>query len=368
MAERTKVGVVGCGAICGAYFPTMKNSPYLEVVACSDLIMDRAKEKAEEFDVPKPCTTEELLADPDVQIVVNLTIPIAHASVSQAAVEAGKSVHNEKPLTITRDEGKKLLEAAEANGVRVGSAPDTFLGSGHQTCRKAIDDGLIGEPVGASALMLCHGHESWHPSPEFYYKVGGGPMFDMGPYYLTALVNMLGPVERVSGSTRITFPTRTITSEPLNGTVVTVDTPTHIAGVMDFVNGAVGTITTSFDVWASTRTQPIEIYGTEGTLAVPDPNCFAGGVRVKRHDEDDWRDLPTEEFSENARGYAVADMALAIQNGRPHRANSALAYHVLDLMHAFHDASDTGTYVDLESTCERPLALPTGLAEGELDG
>jgi len=368
VADKTKVGVVGCGAICGAYFPTMKNSPYLDVVACSDLIAERAQAKADEFEIPKACTTEELLADPDVEIVVNLTIPIAHASVAQAAVEAGKSVHNEKPLTITRDEGRKLLETAKANGVLVGGAPDTFLGSGNQTCRKQIDDGVIGEPIGASAFMLCHGHESWHPDPEFYYKIGGGPMFDMGPYYLTALVNLMGPVRRVSGSTRATFPTRTITSEPKNGEVITVDTPTHIAGVLDFASGAIGTITTSFDVWATTGHQPIEIYGTEGTLSVPDPNGFGGDVRVKRFDEDDWRDVPTDEFAGNSRGYAVADMALAIRNGRPHRANGALAYHVLDLMHAFHDASDAGAYVNVESTCDRPAAIPTGLAEGELDG
>jgi len=277
-------------------------------------------------------------------------------------------VHNEKPLTITRDEGRKLLETAKANGVLVGGAPDTFLGSGNQTCRKVIDDGVIGEPIGATAFMLCHGHESWHPDPEFYYKIGGGPMFDMGPYYLTALVNLMGPVRRVSGSTRATFPTRTITSEPKNGEVITVDTPTHIAGVLDFASGAIGTITTSFDVWATTGHQPIEIYGTEGSLAVPDPNGFGGDVRVKRFDEDDWRDVPTDEFAGNSRGYAVADMALAIRNGRPHRANGALAYHVLDLMHAFHDASDTGAYVNVESTCDRQAAIPTGLAEGGLDG
>ena len=192
-------------------------------------------------------------------------------------------------------------------------------------------------------------------------------MFDMGPYYLTALVNLLGPVRRVSGSTRATFPTRTITSEPKNGEVITVDTPTHIAGVLDFASGAIGTITTSFDVWATTGHQPIEIYGTEGSLAVPDPNGFGGGVRVKRFDEPDWRDVPTDEFAGNSRGYAVADMALAIRNGRPHRANGALAYHVLDLMHAFHDASREGRHIEITSTCERPAPLPLGLREGELD-
>ena len=172
-------------------------------------------------------TPVALLADPEIEIVLNLTIPKAHAEIAQRAVEAGKSAYNEKPLTITREDGRKLLATAKANGVRVGGAPDTFMGAGIQTCRKLIDDGAIGQPVAATAFMVCHGHESWHPDPEFYYKVGGGPMFDMGPYYLTALVNLLGPVKRVTGSARITFPERTITSQPKNGTVITVRSEEH---------------------------------------------------------------------------------------------------------------------------------------------
>jgi len=364
---KTKVGIVGCGSICSIYFKTMTASPYLEVAACADLVPERAEEKAREYGVPKACTVEELLADPEIKIVVNLTIPIAHASVSLAALKAGKCVHNEKPLAISREDGKKMLQLAKRKGLLVGGAPDTFLGSGGQTCRKLIDDGVIGEPIGATAFMLCHGHESWHPSPEFYYKVGGGPMFDMGPYYLTALVNLMGPVKRVTGSARVTFPQRTITSKPKYGKKVKVDTPTHIAGVMDFANGAVGTITTSFDVWASGGHNPIEIYGTEGSLLVPDPNGFGGTVKVKRFDKDDWREVPTTKFAENARGFGVADMAVALQTGRPHRANGAVAYHVLDIMHAFHDASKSNSHVKLRSKCERPLALPTGLKTGKLD-
>jgi predicted dehydrogenase len=373
--ERVKVGVVGCGNICDVYFKNMINRfEALDVVACSDLDAERAATKAEEYGV-RACTTDELLADPEIEIVVNLTPPVGHASVAQAAVEAGKSVYNEKPLTITRDDGRKLLDTAKANGVRVGGAPDTFLGAAPQACRKLIDDGVIGRPVAATAFMMCHGHETWHPSPEFFYKPGGGPMFDMGPYYLTALVNMLGPARRVTGSAQITFPERTITSEPKNGTVIEVEIPTHIAGIIDFLpstgsgqgTGAVCTIITSFDVWAN-NLPCIEVHGTEGSLSVPDPNQFDGEVRVKRFDDEDWLDVPlTHSYAEESRGVGVADMATALRSGRPHRASGELTYHVLDIMHAFGDASQSGRHIELESTCPRPAPMPVDLPDGTLD-
>lgn len=362
----TKVGIIGCGNISGIYFKAGTTFEMLDIVAAADLVHDRAQAKADEHGCGA-LTVEDILANPEIEIILNLTIPNAHAEVAQAAVEAGKSVYNEKPLTITREEGRKLLKTAEANGVLVGCAPDTFMGGGIQTCRKLIDDGVIGEPIGATAFMMCHGHESWHPDPEFYYKVGGGPMFDMGPYYLTALVNLIGPVRRVTGSTRITFPERLISSQPKNGTVVTVDVPTHVAGIMDFENGAVGTIITSFDVWGAELPR-IEIYGTEGSLSVPDPNTFGGPVRVKHGREKEWVDIPlTHGYAENSRGVGVADMAYALRSGRKHRASGELAFHVLDLMHCFHDASDQGRHVQPESTCERPTALPVGLEHGKLD-
>ena len=260
-----------------------------------------------------------------------------------------------------------MLEAAKAKGLRVGGAPDTFLGGGLQTCRKLIDDGWIGKPIGATAFMLCHGHESWHPDPEFYYKVGGGPMFDMGPYYLTALVSLMGPVTRVTGATQITFPERTITSQPKFGTKITVDVPTHVAGIMEFASGAVGTILTSFDVWSTTLPR-IEVYGTEGTLIVPDPNTFGGPVRVRRMGAEEWTEIPlTHGYSTNSRGIGVADMAYAIQSGRPHRANGEMMYHVLEMMHGFHDAATQGQHYVMTSTCERPKALPLGLPGHKLD-
>ena len=365
--ESTKIGIVGCGNISGAYLKIAPTFDNLEVAACADIIPERARARSEEFGVPRACTVEELLADPDIRIVVNLTIPMAHAEVGMAVLEAGKSLYNEKPLAITREEAQGMLRLAREKGVLIGGAPDTFLGGGHQTCRKLIDDGWIGEPVAAAGFMLGHGHETWHPDPAFYYKPGGGPMFDMGPYYLTDLVMLMGPVRRVTGSTRITFPERRITSAPKYGEIIEVEVPTHVAGVMEFASGAIGTLTTSFDVWGS-QLPHIEIYGTEGTLSVPDPNGFGGVVRLRRAGAEGWSEIPlTHGYTENSRSLGVADMAGALQKGRSHRASGELTYHVLDLMHAFHDAAAQGRHVELESTCGQPVPLPLGLAPGQVD-
>jgi predicted dehydrogenase len=215
--------------------------------------------------------------------------------------------------------------------------------------------------------MTCHGHESWHPDPEFYYKLGGGPMFDMGPYYLTAMVSLMGPVKRVTGSARVSFPYRTITSQPKAGTKVKVDVPTHVAGVLDFAQGAIGTILTSFDVWRASLPR-IEVYGSEGSLSVPDPNGFGGPVKVFKPGDQDWREMPlTHGYPENGRGLGVADMVKGQLNKRPHRASGELAFHVLDIMHAVHDASRSGRHVTLKSTCRQPRPLAPGLNAGEVD-
>ena len=365
--EATKVGIVGCGNISGIYMKNGNRFQALEVVACADLVREKAEARAVEYGIPRVCTTEELLADPDIQIVINLTTPPEHAELALAAIEAGKSVHGEKPLAVTREDGLRVLQAAEEKGVRVGCAPDTFLGGGGQTCRKLIDDGAIGEPVAATAFFTSHGPESWHPNPDFYFKAGGGPMFDMGPYYLTALVNLIGPVRRVTGAARMTFPQRTATSEALYGHVIDVEVPTHVVGIMEFENGAVGTILTSFDVWAANLPR-IEIYGTDGALSVPDPNTFGGPVRLWRSKDKGWEDVElTHGHADNSRAIGVADMACALRSGRPHRASGRMAYHVLDVMHAFHDAAEAGAYVDLESTSDRPAPLPVGLEDGQLD-
>ena len=363
----TKIGIIGCGNISRAYCKAGELFDILDVAACADIEPDRARALADEHNVPTACSVDELLADPDIEIVINLTVPAVHAEVGMKVLEAGKCLHNEKPLAVTRDDGRQLLDTAQANGLRVGCAPDTFLGGGLQTCRKLIDDGWIGEPVAATAFMTSHGVEAWHPNPAFFFQVGGGPMFDMGPYYLTALVSLMGPVRRVTGSTRITFPERLITSQPHCGTTVTVETPTHVAGIMDFANGAIGTLLTSFDVWDANLPR-IEIYGSEGTLSVPDPNTFGGPVRVSRARSGAFSDIPlTHGYAEQSRGIGVADMAYALRSGRAHRSNGDLAYHVLDLMHAFHDASREGRHIDITSTCDRPAPLPLGLRQGVLD-
>lgn len=363
----TPVGIIGVGNISGIYLENSKVFDAFDVVAVADIDMDRARARAAEYGVPKVCTVDELLADEQIQIVINLTIPDAHGPVALRVLEAGKSVYNEKPLAVSREDARTMLELAKARGLRVGCAPDTFLGAGLQTCRKLIDDGWIGVPVAATAFMMGHGPESWHPNPTFFYQPGAGPMFDMGPYYLTALVSLLGPVARVTGSARISFPERTITNQWNYGDTITVNTPTHVAGILDFAAGAVGTIITSFDVWSANLPR-IEIYGSEGTLSVPDPNTFGGPVKVRRMGASEWSDIPlTHGFAKNSRGLGVADMAAAIQSGRPHRASGELAFHVLDLMHAFHDASREGRHVELASACPRPAALPLGLGERAVD-
>ena len=363
---RTKVGIIGCGNISAIYLKSDKTFNNIEIVACADLDLDRAHAKAAEYNI-KGYSVDELLADPEIEIVVNLTIPAAHAEVSSAAVRAGKAAYSEKPFALSRADGEALLQLAAQHGQRVGCAPDTFLGGGLQTCRKLVDDGVIGEPVAATAFMMSRGHEHWHPSPEFYYQPGGGPMFDMGPYYLTALVAILGPVRRVTGLTRASFGTRLITSQPKYGTTIKVEVPTHVVGLLEFASGAIGNIITTFDVKAS-QLPRLEIYGSDATLSLPDPNTFGGPVRIRAATDSDWQEMPlTHIYTENSRGLGVADLAAAMRSGRDHRASGQLAHHVLDIMQAFHEASATGKHIDLTSTCERPAPLPIGLTPGAVE-
>ena len=359
-----RVGIVGCGNISGIYFQNLGRFKSTRVVACTDLDSARAEASANQYKGVKAMTLEELLDT--VDLVVNLTTPHAHAEVAQRAVEAGKHVYNEKPLTIRRKEARKLLETAVANQVRIGCAPDTFLGAGLQTCREVIDSGAIGQPVACPAFMLWPGHESWHPDPAFYYQKGGGPMFDMGPYYLTALIHLMGSVNSVVGSARASFSTRTITSEPKAGQVIEVEVPTHVVSIMNFASGAVGEITTSFDVWHS-KVPWITVYGSEGSLNVPDPNGFGGEVEVRGKEDKEWRKVPlTRPFAENSRGIGVLDMAHAIADAQPHRASGELAYHVLDIMHSIHDSSEKGRRIELSSQCPQPTPLGEDEFSGEI--
>ncbi len=361
MTQQTNVGIIGCGQISSIYMKAPHIFDILHIVACADLDLARAEAQAQHYNIPKACSVADLLADPTIEIVLNLTIPAVHAKVSMDILEAGKSVYTEKPLAIEREQGKALLAMATAKQLRVGSAPDTFLGGGIQTCINLINDGRIGTPLAATAFMQYRGPELFHHNPDFFYQPGGGPLFDMGPYYLTALITMLGPVRRVTASARTTFAERKVLVGPLQGQTIHVNTPTYVAGIMDFASGAVGTLITSFDVW-SHQLPRIEIYGTEGTLNVPDPNTFGGPIALYTAHSKTWEDIPlTHSYTENSRGIGVADMIYAIQAKREHRANGAMAYHVLDIMQSFLESSTRGRHVDLISTCACPAPLPRGI-------
>lgn len=365
-ADKVGIGIIGCGNISSAYLKAVAGFPILDIKAIADIDPAAAEARAAEFDV-SATSIDSLLGDPAIEIVVNLTVPLAHVAVGKQAIAAGKHVHSEKPLGVTTTEARELLQAADAGGLRVGCAPDTFLGGAHQTCRKLIDGGAIGTPLAGTAFFMCPGHERWHPNPGFYYLRGGGPMLDMGPYYITDLVNLLGPVRRVTGIASRARAERLITSEPLNGTIVPVEVATHVAGTMEFVSGAVVTMVMSFDV-AKHRHQPIELYGSSAALSVPDPNHFGGDIEIAAAGEE-WQAVATEHIyaDGNYRGIGVADMAHAIRSGRPHRASGALAYHVLEVMEAFQRSSDEDAQITIESRPERPAPLPTDLAPGTFD-
>ncbi len=358
-----KIGIIGCGTISGAYFEGARKTNILDIVACADIRMEAAQAQADKYGC-RASTLEQLLAEPDIELVVNLTIPRAHVEVGLQVLEAGKHVYSEKPLGVDIESVQKLVATASEKNLRVGSAPDTFLGAGIQTSRRTLDAGNIGSPIAGTAFMCGHGHESWHPNPAFYYDIGGGPMLDMGPYYVTALVTLLGPVKRVAAITTKAFDERIATSTAAHGLKIRVKTPTHLAGTIEFQNGAIITMIMSFDMWRHSL-PCIEIYGEEGTMRVPDPNGFGGVVSVCPPHAD-WQAVPLL-FPNNARMFGVIDMVSAIQNRREHRANGTLAYHVLEVMLAFDKSSQTGEHVQLESTTERPVPMPPGLKEWEVD-
>jgi hypothetical protein len=363
--DRVGIGIIGCGNISEAYLKAAATFPILDVRGVADLRPEAARARADAFGV-EAMTVDELLADPAIEIVVNLTTPLAHVEVGLRAIDAGKHVHSEKPLGVRTSEARALLDRAAAKGVRVGCAPDTFLGGAHQTCRKLLDEGAIGRPVAGTAFFMCPGHESWHPNPAFYYAAGGGPMLDMGPYYITDLINLLGPVEQVSGITARSRERRIIGSQPLAGQTIDVEVATHVAGTLQFASGPVVTVAMSFDV-PQHRHAPIELYGTESTLLVPDPNRFGGAIEIGRNKT--WSERPIEHpyADGNYRIIGVADLAYAIRSGRPHRASGELAYHVLEVMEAFQVSSDRGAHVRIESRPQRPAMVPTDIGRGELD-
>ncbi|MFA5447934.1 MAG: Gfo/Idh/MocA family oxidoreductase [Sphaerochaeta sp.] len=354
---KLRVGIVGLGKISGIYLDNLTGmfAQWVDVVGVTDLMKDRVDAVTEAYGLKGYTDYAALLAEEKVDLILNLTTPQSHYQLCREALLAGKHVYVEKPLSLNTKEAGELVSLAAERGLFIGGAPDTFLGSGIQTCRKLIDEGWIGRPIAASAFMMNHGHESWHPDPEFYYKDGAGPLFDMGPYYITALVNLLGPVKAVNGVARKSFATRTITSEPKAGTVVDVEVDTHVTGILEFDSGAVATLVTSFDVWHH-QMPNIEIYGSEGTLRVPDPNTFGGPIRYCRKGSDQWIDLPLLfDYEENSRGLGVADFAWALQtDSKDGRAGGELALHIVDVMQSILASAERGQRVDIGNQCKQP--------------
>jgi predicted dehydrogenase len=349
-----RVGLVGAGFISGQYSTSLARLPRLRVSAVSDLRPDRAEALAARHEGARAMALPDLLASADVDVVLVLSLPDSHADLALAAVAAGKHVYVEKPLALSVARGREVVGAAAAAGLRVGCAPDTVLGTGIQTARAVLDAGRIGTPHSATAFMTTPGHERWHPEPEFYYRPGGGPLLDMGPYYLTALVHLLGPVERVVAASARPSPTRTVGSGPRAGASFPVEVDTTVTGILMHASGAVSTLVMSFDVWAA-RLPHIEVHGTGGSLSVPDPNLFAGPVELHPAAATEWVEVgPVAGFRDAGRGCGLADLASALVEGRAHRAGAELALHVLDVLQSLQHAADTRTPVATSTTCERP--------------
>lgn len=357
-------GVIGCGKVSGQYLRAMAGTTILDVVACADLDPARARAAAAAHGVPGVVSVEELLADDAVELVVNLTPPQSHAEVSLRAVRAGKSVYTEKPLAVAGREGVELLEEASARGVLIGCAPDTFLGPPAQTARHAIEQGLIGKPIAASAAILGPGHERSFPDPEVFYRRGAGPLMDLGVYHLTTLVSLLGPVQRVYGMHETFVPTRSVDIGPRAGSTFQSEVPTHFAAVLRFEQGTIATLVASFEVWRSGMPD-LEIYGTQGTLALPDPNRFTGPVRHWAARGSAWTDLPEAVTGPRGRGIGVVDLAHALRGIAGQRASGALGLHVLEVMLAVETAWERGIEQRIRSACARPPPLPSTGGSGD---
>ena len=371
--QKAIVGIIGCGNISDAYFKGAQHSSLITVKACADLHLEVAKLKASAYGVIA-LTVDDLLKDPDITLVINLTVPLAHATVSKKILQSGKHVYSEKPLSASLKEASELMRLAQDLGLRVGCAPDTFMGASHQACRLLIDSGSIGQPIGGSVALMSHGMESWHPNPGFFYKIGGGPALDIGPYYITQLVNLLGPVLRVAGLATIGNAHRSVTSEHLKGSVITVDVPTTVNGLLEFEMGANISLSFSWDVWRHNRVSPIEIYCTQGTLLGVNPNFFGNIPRVWHQASGAWsdldisqhpfgkpnRELPNGKKEADYRMIGLIDMAMAIQQNRPHRANGDMAMHVLEVLESLEQSSRTGQFITLQTRSTRPEPVPVG--------
>ncbi|MFV0362045.1 MAG: Gfo/Idh/MocA family protein [Suipraeoptans sp.] len=385
MNKKVNIGIIGCGTISNTYLKNLtEHFDNLTVIACADMFIEKAKETQESFNIPTSCTVDEILANPEVELIVNLTIPAAHYSINMQALKSGKHVYCEKPLALSLTDALELTNYASTHSLKIGSAPDTFLGAGIQTCISLIEEGCIGTPTGFTANMVSPGHELWHPAPEFYYKEGAGPMLDMGPYYLTALVAILGPISQLSCFSKTSRNERITRSRNIS-----VEVPTHYAGIMKMQNGAIGNVNMSFDVWNSDLPL-LEIYGTKGSIKVPDPNLFNGKVTlfdgekmanivedvdgtpfdriVKMHTCSDECSseishlFPSSEDERlNMRGMGVADMAQSIIDNRSSRISADVSCHIVEALCSFDIASKNKEVYTMTTTCERPDPMPTGL-------
>ncbi|MBB5573679.1 MULTISPECIES: Gfo/Idh/MocA family protein [Rhizobium] len=373
MTKELGVGIIGCGNISTTYFKLSPLFKGLKVLACADINMDAARLRAEEYQV-KAQTIDELLANDELDVIVNLTIPDAHFPVSKRILEAGKHVYSEKPLVLTLEQGEELRRIAKEKGLAVGCAPDTFLGGAHQLARKFIDDGGIGRITSGACYVMSPGMEMWHPNPDFFFLPGGGPILDLGPYYVANLINLIGPVKRVGAMTSMASETRTITSEPRSGEVIPVKTPTTIQALLEFVSGATVTLTASWDVW-SHRHANMELYGTEGSLYVPDPNFFGGTVEASGRSKDikpidEWAHpfgIINQESPNGARANyrtaGLADMAAALIEGRDARCSLDRTLHGVDVMTSILKSGAENRFIDLTTTCTQPAAL--GIEEAQ---
>ena len=369
-----KAGLIGCGNISDTYLQMAPRFEALDIVACTDIVEEAATAKASEYGVEAK-TLDGFFDDPEIELAINLTVPNAHATITERALRAGKHIYSEKPLAATHEDACRIATIAEETNRRVGCAPDTFLGGGHQRARQLVDSNVIGRPVGATALFLSPGMESWHPNPDFFFKPGGGPVLDVGPYYISALLNLMGPVSRVTCCATMTHKERVITSEPRHGERIPVEVPTHISGSLEFQSGAIAALMASWDVQRHAH-NPIEIYGTTGSLIVPDPNFFGGNCLLGKPNAD-WESIgpgnlpfadanwPTKSGDKvaNHRIIGAIDMAYAIRNNRSHRTSLQFALHTLEVIEALAVSADTGRHVEIKSTCERPAAVPEGPGE-----
>lgn len=378
-----RIGLIGTGRISDIYIQNCSKFDELEIVSCGSLDAEESKKKAKVYGIPTVQSPVEILADPNVDCILNLTIPASHAAVTLQALEAGKHVYSEKPIATDILDCRRILNLARSKNLKVGNAPDTFFGGRWQTVRKLLDQQVIGKPTGVMAFAGTHGVERHHPNPDFYYQTGGGPLLDLGPYYLTAMVFLLGPILKVSGMARKTFEQRVIENGNRYGEKIDVEVDTHSLSMLEFQNGTIGSMTLSFDIWDS-ETPRFEIYGEDGTICIPDPdpvhgaNIFQGPVLYRTRSESRWEFQPrpkdrgdwlvaenTHGFNQDSRGVGLLDLYYAVRDDRTVRASAELAAHVSEVMHGILDAPSQGGFVAINSTCDVPEILPENFPASE---